>query len=70
MVDSAGLPLLFLDVDGPFIPFGATPQQLPDGYPTYRSGPEARAADAAPAGAVTFLAFLDSDVKSRVRRGS
>lgn len=30
-------PLLFLDVDGPLIPFGATPRQYPDGYPTYRS---------------------------------
>ncbi|WP_406149406.1 hypothetical protein [Streptomyces sp. NBC_01012] len=29
------LPLLFLDVDGPLIPFGATRQQLPDGYPTF-----------------------------------
>lgn len=28
-------PLLFLDVDGPLIPFGATPEQYPDGYPTY-----------------------------------
>ncbi|OAR26644.1 hypothetical protein A8W25_31600 [Streptomyces sp. ERV7] len=28
-------PLLFLDVDGPLIPFGATPDQLPHGYPTY-----------------------------------
>ncbi|MFB7906326.1 HAD domain-containing protein [Kitasatospora sp. NPDC056076] len=27
-----GLPLLFLDVDGPLIPFGAPP---PGGYPTY-----------------------------------
>ncbi|WP_171164574.1 HAD domain-containing protein [Streptomyces sp. I05A-00742] len=33
----SALPLLFLDVDGPLIPFGATPQQLPNGYPTYRT---------------------------------
>jgi hypothetical protein len=32
------LPLLFLDVDGPLIPFGATRHQLPDGYPAF--GPE------------------------------
>ncbi|MEV6550922.1 HAD domain-containing protein [Streptomyces sp. NPDC051597] len=32
-------PLLFLDVDGPLIPFGATPDQLPyGGYPTYDTG--------------------------------
>ncbi|UQI46216.1 HAD domain-containing protein [Streptomyces sp. HU2014] len=42
------LPLLFLDVDGPLIPFGATRQQLPHGYPTYRSGRETQAADANP----------------------
>jgi hypothetical protein len=28
-------PLLFLDVDGPLIPFGATREQLPGGYPTF-----------------------------------
>ncbi|MFI0895132.1 HAD domain-containing protein [Streptomyces sp. NPDC020983] len=28
-------PILFLDVDGPLIPFGATREQYPDGYPTY-----------------------------------
>lgn len=33
---SAQLPLLFLDVDGPLIPFGAESQQ----YPTYDVGPD------------------------------
>ncbi|WP_405819810.1 hypothetical protein OG241_30780 [Streptomyces sp. NBC_01390] len=33
---TAGPPLLFLDVDGPLIPFGGTREQYPDGYPTYR----------------------------------
>ncbi|MGW6057424.1 HAD domain-containing protein [Streptomyces sp. NPDC055189] len=37
MIGSAQ-PLLFLDVDGPLIPFGATREQLPDGYPTYETG--------------------------------
>jgi len=32
------LPLLFLDVDGPLLPFGATREELPDGYPSYDSG--------------------------------
>ncbi|MFJ8856990.1 HAD domain-containing protein [Streptomyces sp. NPDC102451] len=27
--------LLFLDVDGPLLPFGATRQQLPGGYPVF-----------------------------------
>ncbi|CCH17706.1 HAD domain-containing protein [Micromonospora lupini] len=35
---SAGRPLLFLDVDGPLIPFGGTPQQ----YPTCETGTEPR----------------------------
>ena len=39
MTGHAQRPLLFLDVDGPLIPFGATPQEYPDGYPTYRTGP-------------------------------
>ncbi|MFI5999422.1 hypothetical protein ACIA98_03245 [Streptomyces sp. NPDC051366] len=34
-------PVLFLDVDGPLIPFGATPEELPDGYPTYGTRPDA-----------------------------
>ncbi|MEU7576592.1 hypothetical protein AB0B50_03185 [Streptomyces sp. NPDC041068] len=43
MINSAlRRPLLFLDVDGPLIPFGATPQDLPDGYPTYPAGPGLR----------------------------
>ncbi len=40
MTDSAWRPLLFLDVDGPLIPFGATPRQLPGGYPTFPDAPE------------------------------
>ncbi len=38
------LPLLFLDVDGPLIPFGATRQQLLNGYPTYRPRRQVRGA--------------------------
>ncbi|MEU3462825.1 HAD domain-containing protein [Streptomyces sp. NPDC006733] len=41
-------PLLFLDVDGPLIPFGATPQQRPIGYPTYRAPTASRVPDANP----------------------
>ncbi|MFF8965683.1 hypothetical protein ACF1BK_23400 [Streptomyces globisporus] len=35
MTPTARLPLLFLDVDGPLIPFGASQP-----YPTYETGPE------------------------------
>ncbi|MFE2377326.1 HAD domain-containing protein [Streptomyces sp. NPDC059398] len=35
MTGSPLRPLLFLDVDGPLIPFGATRDEYPDGYPTY-----------------------------------
>jgi hypothetical protein len=28
-------PVLFLDIDEPLIPFGATRERYPDGYPTY-----------------------------------
>jgi hypothetical protein len=41
---SAQRALLFLDVDGPFIPFGAAPQS----YPTYAMDPELSDADANP----------------------
>ena len=40
MTGSAKRPLLFLDVDGPLIPFGASPQPYPDGYPAYQAGYE------------------------------
>ena len=35
MTGSGWPPLLFLDVDGPLIPFGATSAELPGGYPVY-----------------------------------
>jgi hypothetical protein len=41
-------PLLFLDVDGPLLPFGATPEQLPGGYPIYQAGSDLRESDANP----------------------
>ncbi|MCP9210431.1 HAD domain-containing protein [Streptomyces cucumeris] len=44
MTCAAPLPLLFLDVDGPLIPFGAEPQQ----YPTYAIGIDLPDADANP----------------------
>ncbi|MEV2194574.1 HAD domain-containing protein [Streptomyces phaeochromogenes] len=39
MTGSAERPLLFLDVDGPLIPFGAPSGQYPGGYPTYGRDP-------------------------------
>lgn len=48
VIGSPHRPLLFLDVDGPLIPLGATPRQRPDGYPTYRTGPGGPADDAHP----------------------
>ncbi|MEV7197310.1 hypothetical protein AB0N81_36720 [Streptomyces sp. NPDC093510] len=51
MTSSERRPLLFLDVDGPLIPFGATARELPDGYPTYpaeRAGAAARETSANP----------------------
>ena len=48
MTGSAQHPLLFLDVDGPLIPFGATSQELPHGYPTYRTAGGAQGVEANP----------------------
>lgn len=48
MTGSAQSPLLFLDVDGPLIPFGAAPERYPDGYPTYHSGSDPLGAEAHP----------------------
>ncbi|MEV6653202.1 HAD domain-containing protein [Streptomyces sp. NPDC051219] len=77
MTASAQRPLLFLDVDGPLIPFGATPQQRPDGYPTYRTGAsargaeawgaEARGAQARAAGANPLLARINPEHGPRLR---
>ncbi|MBB4779403.1 hypothetical protein [Streptomyces rapamycinicus] len=44
MTGSVRLPPLFLDVDGPLIPFGAEPQR----YRTYAAGLDLREADANP----------------------
>ncbi|MFG3355681.1 HAD domain-containing protein [Streptomyces sp. NPDC048001] len=41
-------PLLFLDVDGPLIPFGAPAELRPGGYPEYRSPYAPRAAEEHP----------------------
>lgn len=44
MTGTARRPLLFLDVDGPLIPFGAAPQQ----YPTFPAGSPSPGADSNP----------------------
>ncbi|WP_093797100.1 hypothetical protein [Streptomyces sp. Wb2n-11] len=44
MTGSAQRPLLFLDVDGPLIPFGAMPQR----YPNWATGPDPLGAEANP----------------------
>ncbi|WP_435647425.1 HAD domain-containing protein [Kitasatospora purpeofusca] len=44
MTGSTRRPLLFLDVDGPLIPFGGAP----DRYPTFTTGPQSSGDDANP----------------------
>ncbi|MEU6387968.1 HAD domain-containing protein [Streptomyces sp. NPDC046939] len=41
-------PLLFLDVDGPLIPFGATREEMPAGYPVYEPARPPRGAGTNP----------------------
>ncbi|MFD0273471.1 HAD domain-containing protein [Kitasatospora sp. NPDC127111] len=52
MTGSSQRPLLFLDVDGPLIPFGGPPEQ----YPTYPAAPEVLGAYANP-----LLARIDPE---------
>ncbi|MDP4505753.1 HAD domain-containing protein [Nonomuraea turcica] len=48
MTGPTQLPLLFLDVDGPLIPFGAAPEQYPNGHPTYQTPRDPRGARSNP----------------------
>ncbi|MEU7802426.1 HAD domain-containing protein [Micromonospora arborensis] len=57
MTGSAGRPLLFLDVDGPLIPFGGTPQQ----YATCETGTEPRETSSNP-----FLCRINPEHGSRL----
>ncbi|MFC9235421.1 HAD domain-containing protein [Streptomyces decoyicus] len=61
MTGSAERPLLFLDVDGPLIPFGAANHQGSGGYPTYPMGHEPSAAGSNP-----LLARIDPALGPRL----
>ncbi|MFJ3196944.1 hypothetical protein ACIPJQ_30465 [Streptomyces griseoviridis] len=54
--------MLFLDVDGPIVPFGATSRELPGGYPTYPVADAARQA----AGTHPLRARIDPAIGRRL----
>ncbi|MGW7267474.1 HAD domain-containing protein [Streptomyces sp. NPDC054842] len=62
MPGPAPLPVLFLDVDGPLIPFGGSPAPHGGGYPAFAPDPTASAPDANP-----LLARLDPAHGPRLR---
>ncbi len=58
-------PLLFLDVDGPLIPFGAGARELPGGYPTFAPDPASGGPHGA-AGSHPLLARIDPAIGRRL----
>ncbi|MFG2827088.1 HAD domain-containing protein [Streptomyces sp. NPDC048434] len=61
MTGSAERPLLFLDVDGPLIPFGPAPDDRAGGHPTYGTGHEP-----AEAGSNPLLARINPELGPRL----